>query len=233
EAGQGTAEVEISLGARRLSAARCAPYRIQSGRRTIVQARRSRGKARTRREERRDADHRAHIEHALSLAHRRCELGGHRQQGKDDAARFHHRGRVPHHAQMPHVPLAADSGRGAAALQERAARLRETQKHARSEEATPFQDLDCYNFALFTQVRDKGPIQGRNVCSEVSGSPSPARSSRSSTVCCNRDGSFRCPRATFACRKSPRRFAKAPARTSSASTRRSRWSAWCCSSSSA
>src|SRR6195256_1783330 len=81
------------------------------------------------------------VKKAVSVAHRRCESRRHRQQGKDDAARFHHRRRVSHHAEMPHLHFAADPGRGAAAIQERFARLRQAEERACSQEASGLQAL--------------------------------------------------------------------------------------------
>ena len=58
------------------------------------------------------------------------------QRGEEDAARFHHRGRLPHHREVPQLPRAAHRRRSIPALRKRASEVRAAQEPGRAQEDT-------------------------------------------------------------------------------------------------
>jgi len=95
-------------------------------------------------------------------------------------------GRVPHHAQMPRLSLAADPGEAPPPFKNG------LPDYVKLRNAPVPKKLPAFKFSaglpaviisrfLWTQA-GLGPASGRNLCSEVSGSPSAAHSSRSSTA---------------------------------------------------
>src|SRR5262245_49660979 len=64
----------------------------------------------------------------------RCAVGS-RQRREEGAARFHHRRRFRHHAEVPRLPAAAHRRRGLPAVQEWVAGVREDQGCGGEEEA--------------------------------------------------------------------------------------------------
>src|SRR4030067_2667072 len=93
-----------------------------------------------------------------------AQQGG--ERGKNDAAGFHHRRRIRHHRQVPHLSRAADPGRGLSAVQERPAAVRAAEERRREEEARRIQIVIV--FAAKTRRREgakKGGFNWKNFAS--------------------------------------------------------------------
>ena len=94
---QGQAQAQVSLGGRRLPAARGAPPCVQDRSRAELRGGQGRGRHGARGEERGDAGDHARLGQALSLEDHRGAARQGRQRREDAAPRFHHRRRLRHH----------------------------------------------------------------------------------------------------------------------------------------
>jgi 6-phosphofructokinase len=109
-AGARQARPQAPLGRRRLPAALGAAHRLEGRPRAVLRRRQGRGRVRGEGHEQRHAHDRAHLEQAVSLEDRRGAVEGRRQRREEDAARLHHAGRLPHHAEVPQLSCPAHRG---------------------------------------------------------------------------------------------------------------------------